>query len=62
METRTRLRTALGAALTVLVSTLVTLALVEGILRIVSRPARPGPPRPTTARRFGRGASARAVS
>ncbi len=62
METRTRLRTALGSALTVLVSTLVTLALVEGILRIVWRPGRPGPPRPTTARRFVAGSSARGVS
>lgn len=45
-KTHTGLRTALGAALTVLVSTLATLTLVEGLLRIVPRAGRWRPPPP----------------
>ncbi len=46
MKTRTSLRTAIGSALTVLVSTVATLTLVEGLLRIVPRAGRWRPPPP----------------
>jgi len=44
MEPRTRARTTLASALTVVVSSVVALALVEGILRIAPLSRRPGPP------------------
>lgn len=46
MKNRASLRAALGNALTVLVSTLATLTLVEGLLRIVPRAGRWRPPPP----------------